>query len=119
MGTVNLNQLAITGNLTCDTARLTQLLATPTVAIIGDRHHTNYGHQATFALARDLATAGITSSADCTRPKLTATGPKQTGPRNPTLRHDTLLGRDELPTHPRVSRHGDGTLARGRLEQQR
>ncbi len=45
---------------TCDKGRLTQLLAQPTVALIGDRHHTNYGHQATWALARDLATAGIT-----------------------------------------------------------
>ncbi|HWX44736.1 MAG TPA: DNA-processing protein DprA [Solirubrobacteraceae bacterium] len=45
---------------TCDTDRLTQLLAGPTVALIGDRHHTGYGHQATFALACDLATAGVT-----------------------------------------------------------
>ena len=45
---------------TCNKARLTQLLAQPTVALIGDRQHTNYGHQATWALARDLATAGIT-----------------------------------------------------------
>ena len=45
---------------TCNKARLTELLAQPTVALIGDRHHTNYGHQAMWALARDLATAGIT-----------------------------------------------------------
>ncbi len=45
---------------TCEKARLTRLLAQPTVAIIGDRQHTNYGHQATWGLARDLASAGIT-----------------------------------------------------------
>jgi DNA processing protein len=40
--------------------RLASLLAPPTVAIIGDRNHTGYAHEITFALARDLASAGVT-----------------------------------------------------------
>ena len=44
----------------CDAERLSSLLATPTVAIVGDRRHTGYAKQITFALARDLASAGVT-----------------------------------------------------------
>ena len=45
---------------TCKAERLTQLLTKPTVAIIGRRVHTDYAHQVAFALARDLAGAGVT-----------------------------------------------------------
>ncbi len=45
---------------TCKTGRLTQLLAKPTVAIIGRRVHTDYAHRMAFALARDLTEAGVT-----------------------------------------------------------
>lgn len=45
---------------TCTTERLRSLLAAPTVAIVGDRFHTGYAHQLAFALARDLASAGVT-----------------------------------------------------------
>ena len=40
--------------------RLRDLLSKPTVAIVGEQHHTHYAHQVAFALARDLAHAGIT-----------------------------------------------------------
>jgi DNA processing protein len=36
------------------------LLAKPTVAVVGSREHTCYARQSTFALARDLARAGVT-----------------------------------------------------------
>ena len=45
---------------TCEAGRLAQLLAAPTVAIIGRREHTDYAHRVAFALARDLARAGVT-----------------------------------------------------------
>jgi DNA processing protein len=45
---------------TCTTERLRSLLAAPTVAIAGDRQHTHYDRQVTFALAHDLARAGVT-----------------------------------------------------------
>ncbi len=45
---------------TCTTERLRELLAGPTVAIVGDRRYSGYAHQMTFALARDLAAAGVT-----------------------------------------------------------
>lgn len=45
---------------TCTPERLTSLLTAPTVAIIGRRVHTDYAHRVAFALARDLATAGVT-----------------------------------------------------------
>jgi DNA processing protein len=45
---------------TCNAERLRELLAAPTVAIVGEQFHTDYAHQATFALARDLALAGVT-----------------------------------------------------------
>jgi DNA processing protein len=45
---------------TCTTERLLALLAAPTVALVGDRFHTGYAHEATFAIARDLASAGVT-----------------------------------------------------------
>jgi DNA processing protein len=80
--TVNLNQVAITGNLvrdpayppalaqldaapavlhtTCRPEHLGELLAAPTVAILGEQAHSGYAHEVTFALARDLASAGVT-----------------------------------------------------------
>jgi DNA processing protein len=45
---------------TCTTERLRELLTKPTVAIVGDRGYTPYAHQITFALAHDLAAAGVT-----------------------------------------------------------
>ena len=45
---------------TCEVERLLSLLDAPTVALVGDRFHSGYGHQVTFALARDLALAGVT-----------------------------------------------------------
>jgi DNA processing protein len=45
---------------TCATRRLCELLSGPTVAIVGSRNHTDYGHRITFALAQDLASAGVT-----------------------------------------------------------
>jgi DNA protecting protein DprA len=45
---------------TCETERLRELLDAPTVAIVGSREHTGYAHQVTFALAHDLARAGVT-----------------------------------------------------------
>jgi DNA processing protein len=45
---------------TCTPERLRELLAAPTVAILGERLHSHYAHQATFALAHDLAAAGVT-----------------------------------------------------------
>jgi hypothetical protein len=45
---------------TCTTERLHELLRKPTVAIVGARRHTEYAHKMTLALARDLATAGVT-----------------------------------------------------------
>jgi DNA processing protein len=45
---------------TCEAERLFSLLAPPTVAIVGERQYTAYAHQVTFALARDLAAAGVT-----------------------------------------------------------
>jgi DNA processing protein len=44
----------------CSTGRLTELLSKPAVSVLGSRGHTNYGRQMTFALARDLARAGVT-----------------------------------------------------------
>jgi DNA processing protein len=43
-----------------ETERLRELLSKPTVAIVGDRHHTGYAREITFALAHDLALAGVT-----------------------------------------------------------
>jgi predicted Rossmann fold nucleotide-binding protein DprA/Smf involved in DNA uptake len=40
---------------TCEVRRQRELLTRPTVAIIGGREHTDYAHQITLALARDLA----------------------------------------------------------------
>ena len=45
---------------TCETERLHELLSEPTVAIIGERFHTGYAQQIAFALAHDLALAGVT-----------------------------------------------------------
>lgn len=45
---------------TCKAERLAELLAAPTVAIVGRRVHTDYAHRVAFALARDLAKAGVT-----------------------------------------------------------
>jgi DNA processing protein len=45
---------------TCASRRLCDLVSGPTVAIVGSRNHTDYGHRITFALAQDLASAGIT-----------------------------------------------------------
>ena len=45
---------------TCEPARLGELLAAPVVAILGERAHSGYAHEVTFALARDLASAGVT-----------------------------------------------------------
>jgi DNA processing protein len=45
---------------TCQPEQLGELLAAPTVAILGERAHSGYAHEVTFALARDLATAGVT-----------------------------------------------------------
>ena len=45
---------------TCKAERLAELLAAPAVAIVGRRVHTDYAHRVTFALARDLAEAGVT-----------------------------------------------------------
>jgi DNA processing protein len=45
---------------TCMIWQLRKLLARPTVAIVGGREHSDYAHQITSELARDLATAGVT-----------------------------------------------------------
>jgi len=45
---------------TCTTERLRELLAAPTVAIVGSRTPTDYARQIASALANDLAGAGIT-----------------------------------------------------------
>ena len=45
---------------TCTTERLRELLTGPTVAILGDIAHTDYAQRIAFALAHDLATAGVT-----------------------------------------------------------
>jgi DNA processing protein len=45
---------------TCEPARLRELLAAPTVALLGERTHSGYAHEVTFALARELASAGVT-----------------------------------------------------------
>jgi len=45
---------------TCETELLRELLSEPTVAILGERSHTGYAQQVAFALAHDLALAGIT-----------------------------------------------------------
>ncbi len=39
--------------------RLRELLAAPVVALLGERAHSGYAHQVTFALARELAAAGV------------------------------------------------------------
>jgi DNA processing protein len=45
---------------TCTIERLRELLTAPTVTLVGGRTHTGYAHQISSALARDLATAGVT-----------------------------------------------------------
>jgi DNA processing protein len=45
---------------TSPSERLLEMLAAPTVVLLGERRHTHYAHQVTFALARDLALAGVT-----------------------------------------------------------
>jgi predicted Rossmann fold nucleotide-binding protein DprA/Smf involved in DNA uptake len=45
---------------TCPIERLRELLTAPTVAIVGGRTHSDYAHQMTSAVARDLPTAGVT-----------------------------------------------------------
>ena len=45
---------------TCTIEHLRELLTRPTVAIVGSREHSDYAHQITLTLARDLATAGVT-----------------------------------------------------------
>ncbi len=45
---------------TCTVKRLRELLCKPTVAIVGERQQTGYACEITFALARDLAGAGVT-----------------------------------------------------------
>jgi DNA processing protein len=45
---------------TCTPARLAELLAAPTVAILGGRKYTPHARETTFELARDLAAAGVT-----------------------------------------------------------
>jgi DNA processing protein len=45
---------------TCTIERLRELLAAPTVAIVGGHLHSHYAHQITFTLAHDLAAAGVT-----------------------------------------------------------
>lgn len=45
---------------TCTSQRLRELITEPTVAIVGSRAHTSYAHEMTFALAHDLAAAGVT-----------------------------------------------------------
>ncbi len=45
---------------TSEPERLCELLAAPAVAIVGERHHTGYAREVTFALAHDLALAGVT-----------------------------------------------------------
>lgn len=45
---------------TCTVERLRELLAKPTVAILGERYHSDYAHEIAFALAHDLAAAGVT-----------------------------------------------------------
>jgi len=45
---------------TCTPARLRELLAKPTVAILGGREYSPHARQPTFMLARDLARAGVT-----------------------------------------------------------
>jgi DNA processing protein len=44
----------------CTTGRLREMLAAPTVAILGGREYIPCARQIAFALARDLATAGVT-----------------------------------------------------------
>lgn len=44
----------------CTIERLREMLTAPTVTIVGSRTHTDYAHQISSALARDLATAGVT-----------------------------------------------------------
>jgi DNA processing protein len=45
---------------TCQPERLGELIAAPVVALLGEQTHSGYAHEVTFALARDLATAGVT-----------------------------------------------------------
>jgi DNA processing protein len=45
---------------TCTTERLRELLSAPTVAIVGSRALPSYAQQITFALANELAAAGVT-----------------------------------------------------------
>jgi DNA processing protein len=45
---------------TCTTERLRELLTRPAVTILGSRDYTRYAQKMTFALARDLASAGVT-----------------------------------------------------------
>jgi DNA processing protein len=45
---------------TCEPERLRELLAAPVVALLGERTHSGYAHEVTFALAHDLAAAGVT-----------------------------------------------------------
>jgi DNA processing protein len=45
---------------TCTIERLRELLTAPTVTIVGSRTHTDYAHEISSALARELATAGVT-----------------------------------------------------------
>jgi DNA processing protein len=45
---------------TCERERLGELLSEPAAAVIGDRLHTRYARQIAFALAQDLALAGVT-----------------------------------------------------------
>ncbi|HEY5044815.1 MAG TPA: DNA-processing protein DprA [Solirubrobacteraceae bacterium] len=45
---------------TCQPERLRELLAAPVVALLGEQTHSGYAHEVTFALARDLAAAGVT-----------------------------------------------------------
>jgi DNA processing protein len=45
---------------TCDAESLRELLAAPTVALVGNLAHTNYAKQVAFMFARDLAAAGVT-----------------------------------------------------------
>jgi DNA processing protein len=45
---------------TCDAQRLEEMLTAPTVALLGERHHTGYSQEVTFALASELARADVT-----------------------------------------------------------
>ncbi|HEY5045206.1 MAG TPA: DNA-processing protein DprA [Solirubrobacteraceae bacterium] len=49
---------------TCTTQRLRELLARPTIALLGSRDYSPYARQITFELARDLARAGVTVLSD-------------------------------------------------------